>query len=114
MRQITALGNDVKQKFRMLFFTNETIEFFFEYRNTQSGWYWGFTFRGRTIINMRLVLGANIIREFRNTLPFGIACTATDNEPPLDVNDFLNGRVSIYLIEGKDEIEYIENYYKRQ
>lgn len=44
----------------------------------------------------------NILRQWEDTLPFGIACVTADQTDPFNVNDFATGRVSLYILEQAD------------
>ena len=59
------------------------IQFSLWYSDGQQGWLYSFTYGTFSISNKRIVVGANLLRAFRNLLPFGIAVTTTDVVPPL-------------------------------
>lgn len=50
----------------------------------------------------------NILRQWKQILPFGIACVTADQTDPFDINDFSTGRVSMYLLNSTD-IKTIES-----
>lgn len=44
----------------------------------------------------------NMLRQWEEILPFGIAFTTADQTDPFDINDFVSGRVSVYLLNADD------------
>lgn len=50
----------------------------------------------------------NLLRQWKEILPFGIACVTADQTDPFDINDFATGRAIIYLLDSADIIQ-IEN-----
>ncbi len=49
-----------------------------------------------------LCCSPNMLRQWQNILPFGIACVTADQTDPVDVNDFYTGRVALYLLTQAD------------
>ena len=47
----------------------------------------------------------NILRQWRNIIPFGLACTTDDQTDPFTVEDFASGRASLYLLTAEDVLE---------
>lgn len=44
----------------------------------------------------------NVLRQWRNILPFGIACTTSDQTDPFNINDFASGRALLYILSAAD------------
>ena len=81
------------------------IQFSLWYSDGQQGWLYSFTYGTFSISNKRIVVGANLLRAFRNLLPFGIAVTTTDGYEVINLNDFSSGRASLYLLDASDVAE---------
>ena len=47
---------------------------------------------------LKIVRGPNIIKRNINVLPFGITVSVSDNLEPFLINDFVSGRVSLFLL----------------
>jgi len=58
--------------------------------------------------NYRVVVSPNCLRAFRGVIPFGIACDTTDGYEDLFINDFSNGRASLYLL-NSDDVKSVED-----
>lgn len=111
MHKINSIGNEPKQKITLLLNENTQTPFTLEYRANQTGWFFSFEFDGQTYQNIRLTTSYNILRGYKNWLDFGIRCDTTDGQEPIDIDDFITGYASIYLL-TKEDVETIEsNYY---
>lgn len=49
-----------------------------------------------------LVGSLNLLRQFKNTLPFGIACLRADGLDPYQIDDFQNEVANLYLLDSTD------------
>lgn len=113
MLQLTSLGNEAKQKITMLLEDNSRVIFTFEYKPNLLGWFFGFEYNDINYQNIRLTTSYNILRAYRNYLPFGLRCDTLDLEEPLDLDDFVTGYATVYLL-TKADVEAIEgNYYAK-
>lgn len=113
MFELTQLGNESKQQITMLLEDNTRVVFNFEYKPNLLGWFFGFTYGDVNYQNIRLTTTYNILRAYRNWLPFGLRCDTADDEEPMDIDDFVNGYASVYLL-TKADVQAIEgNYYKK-
>lgn len=111
MYQLTQLGNDPKQEIEMLLDNGTRVVFTFEYKANQLGWFFGFQYDDASYQNIRLTTSYNILRAYRNWLPFGLRCDTQDMEEPLDLNDFITGYANVYLL-TREDVQAIEgNYY---
>lgn len=113
MFKFVSLGNEPKQEVTLALDENTRIVFNFEYKENQLGWFFGFQYGDINYQNIRLTTSYNILRAYRNYLPFGLRCDTPDMEEPMDLNDFSNGYASVYLL-TKDDVEAVEgNYYAK-
>jgi hypothetical protein len=55
-----------------------------------------------------ILCGPNILRQWRNIIPFGMACTNLYDLDPYTLEDFINGNSSLYLLDSPD-VQYVEN-----
>lgn len=111
MYLLNNLGNEPKQKLSMMLEDNTRLELYFEYRANQEGWFFGFNYNDTTYKNIRLTTSYNVLRAYRNWLPFGLRCDTIDMGEPVGVDDFVSGYASVYLL-SKEDVQAIEgNYY---
>lgn len=111
MYRFNNLGNEAKQRIEKTLEDESIVTFTFEYKPNQLGWFFGFEYGEYNYQNIRLVTSYNILRAYREYLPFGLRCDTLDGEEPMDLNDFANGYATLYLLTQSD-VEAIEgNYY---
>lgn len=74
------------------------------FRPMQYGWFvneisWDtFTLKGLRITN-----SPNMLNQFRNQIPFGLACYSAANREPSQQDDFISGASKLYLLD-EDEV----------
>ena len=106
MIKITGLSKNAKQTFILPLETRETVTFKLYYMPTQSAWFFDFNYNDEDYTGQRLVLGMNILRMYKNALPFGLAVRAENHIEPFDVTD-LTDRVELYVL-NQDEVNTVE------
>ena len=80
------------------------------YRQQQTGWFfnqilWGkFELDGLAITN-----SPNMLRQWKNIIPFGLACFTQGNREPTQLEDFSSGASSIYVLTA-EEVQQFEDY----
>lgn len=110
MFRIASLANEPRQKITMILDDNTRIVFNFEYRPLCQGWFFGFQYGDVNYQNIRLTTSYNILRAYRNWLPFGLRCDTADDEEPMGIDDFINGYANVYLL-TKADVPIVENKY---
>lgn len=58
--------------------------------------------------NVKIVKSPNILRQFKNIIPFGIACDSLENRDPYFVQDFSSRAFSLYLL-SREEVQAFED-----
>jgi len=107
MKFITELTDDTKQSYTLVTEDGLKISFSLRYLPTQSSWYFDLSYGDITIYSRKLVLAPNILRRYKNILPFGLGCCSNDLVDPFLLTDFSSGRVQLYLLTST-EVEKIE------
>jgi len=75
----------------------------------QTGWfiteivYNTFILRGVRITN-----SVNMLNQFRNLIPFGLACVSTANREPSQQQDFSSGASKLFILTNAETEEYAE------
>lgn len=111
MQQITTLSDEYKQNFKIELDNGNQIVFNFEYRPNQLGWFFGFEYLDVQLNNIRLCTADNLLRGYRNIIPFGLAVVTNDNDEPYGVSDFLSGYCNLYLLDESDVVAVEANLY---
>lgn len=107
------LGNEPKQEITVMLDDNTRIPLYFEYRPNQIGWFFGFEYNNNKYENIRLTTSYNILRAYRNWLPFGLRCDTLDKLEPMDLTDFSSGYASIYVLTPEDVNTTESMYYAK-
>jgi hypothetical protein len=68
----------------------------------------GYAPNGFQVNGLTLTCYPNILRPWRRLIPFGLAFMTADQTDPFDLNDFLTGRVSAYLLDAAD-VQQVED-----
>ena len=108
MRIITEFTDNPKQTCTLILENQEIVTFNLRFYETQLSWYFDFTWGDVVSNGNKVVLGMNILRSFKNIIPFGLAFQANDGVEPFATDDFVTGRVIVYLL-NKDDVEAMEN-----
>lgn len=75
------------------------------YQPTTSRWIFNFThpaFEGGALNGQMLCVHPNILRQFKNNIPFGLAVVSATGNDPVNVTDFADGSVKLYLLDAAD------------
>ena len=82
-----------------------------EYKPVVMCWYMGITYGDFEVDNLQIVSNANIVREYKNILPFSFMCDSSTGELGAQ-DDFSSGRVALYILDG-DDVGEIERVYQK-
>ena len=102
MKQIKSFTNAPSQSWQIILDDGSMINFSMWYCDNQKGWFYSFSYGTFVVHNRRMVTSPNLLRQFREILPFGFALLTTDNQEPVFIDDFANGRVSFYVLNSDD------------
>jgi hypothetical protein len=101
---INEITNQAKQTFVFTLTDGSNVAFSMTYVDNQQGWFYSVSHAstGFAVSNRRMVMSPNMLRAFREIIPFGFMVATTDGEEPIFQNDFVNGRASFYLLNAAD------------
>lgn len=77
------------------------------FRSRVQSWFMDLEYKGLEINGFRLCVGPNILSQFKNRIPFGMAIFSSDNGEPFLINDFYTGRISMYIL-SSSEVETVQ------
>lgn len=103
---MTSLTESPNQIHQLVLENNETADFTLRYYPRMLGWFFDISYGDTTINNVKVVLHPNILRQFRNILPFGITFY-TDNKSyvePFQKSDFATGRVKMGILNSEEVV----------
>lgn len=114
MIYIDQISNDTLQEHTILLPDNSSFILELYYVPMQYGWFINNLTYGEFVLKgQRLCSAPNIIHQFRNILPFGIACFTVSNREPMFQDDFSTQASQIFLL-SKDEVTEYERYLSDQ
>lgn len=99
MVQITGLKASPNQSFTI----NDPnggggINFTLNYRPRVRAWFMDIAFGDFVMNGYKLTYGFNILESYRNIIPFGLEVYSVDTSDPFLVDDFVSGRISLFLL----------------
>lgn len=108
MQTLNNLTDDADQLMTMVMPDGTAITMEFNYRPAIQRWALSLSTPGLTLNGYNLKQGPNILRPWRNVIPFGIAILSSTGVDPINVGDFLNGTVTVNMLTA-DEVQQVEN-----
>jgi hypothetical protein len=102
MNWINTITSNPNQSMTLKLDTGAAVALTLMYSESQKGWFFSTTYGTMAFNNKRIVTGVNMLRGFRNILPFGFACITTDGYEPVFKDDFANGRAALFLLNQAD------------
>lgn len=79
-----------------------TVDITLIYQATSERWIMNLSYAGTVINGLGVCCDPNILRQWKNVFPFGIACATDDQTDPFAVDDFSSGRASLFLLTAED------------
>lgn len=107
MRQLDRLTSDPAQRYTVVTDTGVTFQLTLKFMPRIGGWAFSIIYADTTINDMLLVASPNLLRQWINIFPFGLAITSTDTLDPLYVDDFTTGRIKLYVL-SEAEVAQVE------
>ena len=106
MNQVTGITDSPSQVFTLPIQDGSNAVVTLTYRPQQFGWFFDLVWNGNsstfTVKGMRLTTFPNVLRQYRNQLPFGLWCAVDGDAEPTSQADFLSGRAKLYLLSPGD------------
>lgn len=110
MLQIKEFTEAPRQTCSLPLETRESVSIKLYFAPTQKSWYFDLRYGDFITNGNKLVLSPNILRGFKNQLPFGMTVVAENGIEPFLLTDFTTGRVKIYILSA-DEVEEFEKIF---
>lgn len=105
MTQIDNLTDFANQQTVLILDNGTTAAVDFVYNASTERWTISVTYGTKVINGIGLCDSPNILRQWKNVLPFGLACVTADQTDPFNINDFATGRVKMYLLNAADVLQ---------
>lgn len=102
MQQVTAITDDPNQTIGIILQDGSTVQMILNYIPAQKGWFYSLSYGAFAANLMRIVVSPNLIRKYKNIIPFGVAVTTIDGYEVVNQSDFVSGRASLYVLNPID------------
>lgn len=77
------------------------------YIPNQYGWFiQNLTYGNLILQNLRMVVSPNILQQFKNQIPFGLACFTTDGMESTQQQDLNSNYATLYVLTAAEVAEY--------
>jgi hypothetical protein len=104
---INSLTNSADQMVTFVLADGSTLQLEFVYRAGIQRWCLNVIHPALTLNGYNIKQGANILRPWRNVIPFGILIQSLDGVDPILVTDFQTGRILVYILDAA-EVQQVE------
>lgn len=106
VQQITS---DAYQKQRLILEDGTALDLVIYFRPMQLGWFIQDLIYGDFILHgLRITNSPNMLNQFRNLIPFGLACFCDQNREPTQLQDFSSGAAKLYILDASETALYAE------
>ena len=107
MNLINTISDNARQRQTFPLDDGTTFEMAIYYIPMQLGWFIEELKYGDFVLNsLRITNSPNMLHQFKNKLPFGLACISIDDREPSQRNDFATEKSSIYILNQEEVKEY--------
>ncbi len=99
MNIIQNLTNAPKQQMTLILEDGTQIALTIRFIDMQYGWFMDeISYGDVTIEGRRICTSPNMLQQFKNLVPFGLACFTKDNNEPRFQEDFSSGYATLYVL----------------
>ncbi len=102
MNLIDTLSDDGTQLVRVLLDDGSTVQLTLVYRAATQRWSVDVLWGSFAANGLGVEVSPNFMRQWRDLVPFGLACLSTDGGDPVYVDDFTTGRCQLYVLDSDD------------
>jgi hypothetical protein len=107
MKLIQQFSAEPKQLITMILSDGSRFSIDVEYKPLQYGWFIvSLVYGDFSVSNLRIVTSPNMLYQFRNLIPFGLACFTEQNQEPTFTQDFASGRSKLYVLSAAELVVY--------
>jgi len=108
MKYINKISSEPIQRMFLTGNPGQRIIFELRYLPTQEIWMADITYRDFVLNGISILNSPNLLRGYKNIIPFGLACLTTDLQDPFSLVDFESGYARLFLL-TQDEVLELEN-----
>lgn len=109
MYLVQQVTSDANQKTSLILPDGTSVTLQIYFRPMQFGWFIeSLAYASFTLNGLRITNSPNVLNQFRNQIPFGLACYSTQNREPSQSTDFSSGASKLYILTQDEVTAYAE------
>ncbi len=106
VQQITT---DPRQQMTLVLPDGSSLTMTIYFVPMQNGWFiTNLTYKTFILNGFRVVVSPNMLNQYRNKIPFGLACYSVDNREPSLQEDFSSFACNLYILSEAECNQYAE------
>lgn len=102
MLYINKITSDPSQQLTLTGIPTLQIGMALRYMPRVQSWIMDVTYGTFAVKGKRVVTGLNLLRQFKDIIPFGICCVTTNGLDPYRLDNFINQSANLYLLDSTD------------
>lgn len=107
MFKINQVTSDTLQTHDLILSDGSLLSVTFYFVPQQLGWYIReLSYVGFKVQGLRITNNFNILHQFRNEIPFGLACISKKDKEPMQIEDFESENSTLYILTTDEVLEY--------
>lgn len=111
MLQVDNLSDDASQLTHVVLSDGSLVTLALVYQPATQRWTVDISRNTFAVNGLNLCVHPNLLREFRNIIPFGLAIVSTDGGDPVLIEDFVSGRITLFVLEAADVVAIEDNVF---
>lgn len=109
MLQINQITDDPLQQQALTLPDGTIVYLTLYYLPRQLGWFiTSLTYGTFQLNGLRIINSPNMLHQFRNQIPFGLACFTSGNREPTQIEDFNQQNSILYILTSTEVNQYVE------
>lgn len=106
---IQQITSDPLQKQTLILPDGSQLQLTIYFVPMQFGWFiTNLTYGDFQINGLRITNSPNMLNQFRNIIPFGLACYSVQNREPTQQEDFSSGTSQLFILSQAECAQYAE------
>jgi hypothetical protein len=110
MLRIDKITNDAFQNMTITV-NNMQVQLSLRYMPRTQTWLCDVSCANGIVRGVPILSSPNMLRQWRNTLGFGLSCIRFDGLDPYDINDFSNRVANIYILDAADVAQVESDFF---
>lgn len=107
MYQISQVTDQAKQSQQLVLPDGTLISLQLYYAESQGGWFViSLTYGTFTLQGVRLTTSPNLLRQWKNLIPFGLCCSTQDDQEATQLQSFSSGYAKLYVLSAAEVLAY--------